>query len=236
VHAAPGPRLPYSVVAGVAPTGSGWLVASAKLRGATFAPDEPRLFDSFREVLDVRPPFQIIVVNVPIGYFDESSAVQRSCDREAQALLEGPSPAQASAPMPAHLFAEIDGDGGRHFAEGDFRLERVREVAREMYPSSQRVVHEGHPDLSFYQLNGYEALRWSSHSDDGRDERRAILERKVAGVARVLDAELAGVVPRELNDVAALLWTARRVFGHSAARLPSEGEWDSKGLRMELVM
>jgi predicted RNase H-like nuclease len=223
------------VVAGVAPTGSGWLVASAKLRGATFAPDEPRLFNSFREVLDARPSFQIIVVDVPIGSFDESSAVQRSCDREAQALLEGLSPTQ-SAPTPAYLFAEFDCNGGRDLAEGDYRLARVREVAREMYPSSQRVVHEGHPELSFYQLNGYEALRWSSHSDDGRDERREILERKVAGVTRVLDAKLLGVVPLELNDVAALLWTARRVFGHSAARLPSKGEWDSEGLRMELVM
>jgi predicted RNase H-like nuclease len=229
VNSQHGPNLPYSVVAGVAPTRSGWLVASAKLRGATFAPDEPRLFDSFRDVLDVRPPFQTIVVDVPIGFFDESSSVPRSCDREAQALLEGSAPAQ-SAPTSAYLFAEIAGIGGRDFAEGDYRL------AREMYPSNQRVVHEGHPDLSFYQLNGYEALRWSRHCDDGRDERRTILERKVSGVSRVLDAKLPGIVARELNDVAVLLWTARRVFGHSAARLPSNGEWDSEGLRMELVM
>ena len=105
-----------------------------------------------------------------------------------------------------------------------------------MLPSSQRVVYEGHPNLSFYQLNDYEVLRSSSESGDVIDERRAILERKVPGVTRVLDAKLPGVLPGELNEVSALLWTARRVFGHSATRLPSEGEWDSRGLRMELVM
>jgi predicted RNase H-like nuclease len=227
--------LPYSVVAGVVPTASGWLIASAKLRGATFAPEEPRLFGSFREVLDVRPPISIVVVNVPIGCSDEPDPTQRSCDREARALLGQRSSATAPSSVRASLPRGID-DDGVHIDGEDFRLERLREVAREMSPSSQRVIHEGHPGLSFYQLNGYEVLRWPSDSDDGRDERRAMLELKVPGVTRILDAKLPGIVPCELIDVAALLWTARRVYGHSAARLPSEGEWDSRGLRMELVM
>ena len=39
-----GPELPYSVVAGVTPCAPGWLVMSAKLNGATFAPELPRVF------------------------------------------------------------------------------------------------------------------------------------------------------------------------------------------------
>ena len=234
MHAAQGPRLPYSLVAGVAPTASGWLVASAKLRGATFAPEEPRLFDAFREVLDDRPSLSIIVVNVPIGSLDAFSTAQRSCDREVQALLKGHSRAPVFAW--ASRVAGSVGDAPALNDESDFRRARRLEVAREMLPSSQRVVYEGHPNLSFYQLNDYEVLRSSSESGDVIDERRAILERKVPGVTRVLDAKLPGVLPGELNEVSALLWTARRVFGHSATRLPSEGEWDSRGLRMELVM
>lgn len=232
---AQGPRLPYSVVAGVAPTELGWLVASAKLRGATFAPEEPRLFDSFREVLDGRPAFTIIVVNVPIGSPDESSPVQRTCDREARALLQGR--VWAGVPSPwTYLPSTIDGDVGTRDGESDFFQARRDEVALEISPSSQRVVYEGHPDLSFYQLNGYEVPSWSHDDLDADDQRRAMLELKIPGVARVLDVEGLGVSPRELIDVAALMWTARRVFGHSAARLPSEGEWDARGLRMELVM
>lgn len=236
MHAAQGPRLPYSLVAGVAPTASGWLIASAKLRGATFAPEEPRLIDSFREVLDDRPSLSIIVVNVPIGSLEAPRTVQRSCDREAQTLLRGRSMARASALTGAFLRAGPERDDRACENERDFRSARCLEVSREMFPSSQRVVFEGNPDLSFYQLNGYEVLPWSSGGDDAGGEHRALLERMVPGVTRVLDAQLPGVLPRELLEVAALLWTARRVFGHSAARLPSEGEWDSRGLRMELVM
>jgi predicted RNase H-like nuclease len=48
--------------------------------------------------------------------------------------------------------------------------------------------------------------------------------------------ELPFVRPKHLNDAAALMWTARRVFGRAARRLPKEAEWDSEGLRMEIVI
>lgn len=56
----------------------------------------------------------------------------------------------------------------------------------------------------------------------------------MAGIDKVLDAAVD--VPRKhLYDVAALLWTARRVHGKAARRIPKEPEWDSEGLRMEIV-
>src|SRR5580698_8949002 len=82
-----GPVLPYSIVAGVMPCAPGWLVASAKLNGATFAPEGPRVFATFTEVLDERPSFSVIALNAPIGYVDESHAGGRTCDRQARALL-----------------------------------------------------------------------------------------------------------------------------------------------------
>jgi hypothetical protein len=37
-------------------------------------------------------------------------------------------------------------------------------------------------------------------------------------------------------DAAALLWTARRIAGRVVARLPADdAEWDTSGLRMEIV-
>ena len=50
-------------------------------------------------------------------------------------------------------------------------------------------------------------------------------------VGRVVE----GVGLRHQLDAMALLWTARRVFGHGARRIPREPEWDSTGLRMEFV-
>jgi predicted RNase H-like nuclease len=109
------------------------------------------------------------------------------------------------------------------------------EVSREMSAYRQRVVYEGNPELSFYQLNGDVPLRQSKKLEDGRDERRVILENKVPNVDKIIDTELDGVPRQHLLDVAALLWTARRVFSRGAKRIPEDAEWDSQGLRMEYV-
>ena len=51
----------------------------------------------------------------------------------------------------------------------------------------------------------------------------------------MLDADLRGVPTSHLYDVAALLWTARRIVAKAATRIPEDPEWDSEGLRKEIV-
>jgi predicted RNase H-like nuclease len=114
-------------------------------------------------------------------------------------------------------------------------LSRYAEVAAEMLPYRQRQVYEAHPELSFYVINADQPLTRSKHSEEGRLERRAILEKRIPGVKRVLDAEVPGVSSAHLYDAAALLWTARRVFAKAATRIPEDPEWDSEGLRKEIV-
>jgi len=55
------------------------------------------------------------------------------------------------------------------------------------------------------------------------------------GIDKVINASIPRVLEKHLLDAAALLWTARRVFGRAAKRLPAEAEWDSEGVRMEIV-
>ena len=63
-----------------------------------------------------------------------------------------------------------------------------------------------------------------------------LLEEKVPGVLRIIDAEdVPGVRLSHLIDAAAMLWSARRIFAKAAIRIPDEPEWDEHGLRMELV-
>ncbi|MGP0031169.1 MAG: DUF429 domain-containing protein [Acidimicrobiales bacterium] len=114
-------------------------------------------------------------------------------------------------------------------------LSRYREVAEEMAPYRQRTIYEVHSDLSFYQLNEERPLRWSKHVEDGLHERRSLLELKVPGVERILDADLPGASLPHLLDAAAFLWTARRIYTHAAIRLPENPEWDQQGLRMEIL-
>jgi predicted RNase H-like nuclease len=114
-------------------------------------------------------------------------------------------------------------------------LRRYREVAAEMAPYRQRTVFEAHPELSFFQINGDVPLRWSKKFEAGLEERRTLLKKRIPGVERVLEAEFDEVPLSHLLDVAAMLWTARRIFARAGTRLPSDPEWDEQGLRMEFV-
>ena len=114
------------------------------------------------------------------------------------------------------------------------RLRHYREFYAEMSPFRQRTVYGGHPELSFYQLNGDVPLRYSKLREEGREERRSLLEQRIQNVRMILDADI-GVPEKHLFDAVALMWTARRVNGKAAKRIPSDAEWDSEGLRTEFV-
>ena len=104
-----------------------------------------------------------------------------------------------------------------------------------MAPFRQRTIYEVNADLSFFQLNEDVPMRWSKYSEKGQEERRALLESKLPGALRIIDAEVPGATPSHLLDAAAILWTARRIFAKAAVRIPREPEWDEQGLRMEIV-
>lgn len=230
-----GPDLPYKVVAGVTPWGKRWVAATAKLAGSTFAPEPPKVYDSFTDVLDERPAFDAIVINAPVGYVERRASGVRACDREARALLGRRGITVRNAPSRAMLLA-IETPSDEHLdVVSAVLLPRYREVALEMSPYRQRMVYEGNPELSFFQLNGNVPLKLSKRNEAGREERRAVLLAKIPGINKIIDTKLDHVPEKHLLDAAALLWSARRVFGHAARRLPEEAVWDSEGLRMELV-
>jgi len=230
-----GPVLPYTVVAGVTPFNDKWLVASAKIGGSTFAPEPPKAYDSFLEVLSEHPAFAVVVVNVPIGFLDTPEMGARTCDRQARALLGRRGTAVHNAPSRAVFEGRVESDQDRLDAVTRTMLPRYREVAAEMSPYRQRVVYEGHPELSFFQLHKDKPLRRSKVATEGKEERRVVLEERIRGSERYLDAKALGLPQRHLYDSFALLWTARRVFGHAAKRIPVDPEWDSEGIRMEIV-
>ena len=229
-----GPNLPYSIVAGVTPCAPGWLVASAKLHGATFAPEPPRVLATFAEVLDERPTFSTIALNAPVGYV-EGVQGGRTCDRLARALLGRRGSTVHNAPTRASLEEEEVVVDDRLDAITNILLRRYREVASEMAPYRQRTVYEVHPELSFFQINADVPLRWSKKTEAGLEERSALLRKRVPGVERILETELEGVQASHMLDAAAILWTARRIFARAGTRIPADPEWDEQGLRMELV-
>jgi predicted RNase H-like nuclease len=230
-----GPELPYSIVAAATPNRGKWLVASAKVQGGTFAPEPPKLYDTFLEVLDERPSFSSVVVYAPVGYRDSKDGGPRTCDIEARQMLGNRGSLIQNAPTLEVLRRGYAVPEDHLDAVTIQRMSAYVEVFKEMSPYRQRQVYEGNPELSFFLLNDFTPLQLSKKTGEGRVERMEILTKKVPNIATVLDAEIPGVSIRNLTDVAAMVATARRVFTKSAKRIPTDGEWDSEGLRMEMV-
>jgi predicted RNase H-like nuclease len=230
-----GPDLPYQVVAGVTPCGRRWLVASAKIAGSNFAPEPPKLYDSFLEVLGERPAFSVVVVNSPIGYMESPHSDRRNCEVEARSMLKRRGATVRKAPARMVLNGSIPYRYGGLDAVSIAMLPRYIEVSAEMSPYRQRTVYEGQPELSFYQLNKDEPLEFSKTSEAGHEERRELLLAKVNGIEKIVTANIKTVRESHLFDASALLWSARRVFARAAKRVPLDPQWDSEGLRMEIV-
>ena len=222
------------------PCPGGWLVAPGRLQGIALYPAPPEVFPTFTEVLDYKPAFQVLAVHAPIGLPAKGLKGGRSCDKEARKLLGWPrSGAVPSAPTRKSLAA-------KNFTKA-YRANRglsavtwsqfkwFRELDLEMEPYWQRNVFEVHPELSFYQLNEDEPMQFSKRTDKGQLERRILLEEKLKGIERVLDAHVRKARPWHLIDAAACLWTARRIAARAVARVPEIPEWDDEGLRMEIL-
>lgn len=228
-----GPELPYQVIAGVVPSNSGWLVASCKIAGVTLSIEEPMIFDNFAEVLDYKPAFSVIGVHAPIGFLDEATPKGRECDQLAREML-GPRRGASirSAPSRALLRGEVD--SGVDAVTG-ILLHHYRELSEEIAPYRQRTVYSVEPELTFYELNHDKPLQYSKRSEYGREERKALLFGRLDQVDRILCAELPRVKESRLIDVAACMWSARRIFAKIGHRIPENPEWDSEGLRMEII-
>lgn len=238
-----GPKLPYSIVGGVTPWGDNWVVATARIIGATFVPELPRVFETFLSIFEDRPSITVMAINAPVGYRNTASEGLRTCEIDAKALLGPRSRSVRRAPSREAL------DKGHQWPDGVLdavtatMLPKYREVADEMMSYRQRVAYEGHPELAFYQLNGEVPMVYAKSRQEGIDERRALLLRKVPGIETIINArdnkELEPIVRQipevHLLDVAALLWTGRRAFGKAATRIPYEAEWDTEGLRTEII-
>jgi predicted RNase H-like nuclease len=190
---------------------------------------------NFVDVVDQRPSFAVIALNAPVGYLAATRAGGRTCDKEARMLLGHRGSSIKSAPVRPTSQPDLDLIPDDLDAISLTLLARYREVAREMAPYRQRTIYEANSELSFFQLNEGVPLKWTKHSEKGLAERVSVLEARMVEAQRITEADVPGASISHLLDVAAVLWTARRVFARAAIRIPADPEWDEDGLRMELV-
>jgi predicted RNase H-like nuclease len=231
-----GAQLPYQTLAGVVPCPGGWFVAGAKLQGITVSPEAPQVFRTLLDILDYKPAFQIISLAAPIGLLDEPVPGGRHCDRDARRLIGWPRNGAIVSPPARSVLRDLaKGVDVSLSAIGRRLASRFAEVDENIQPYWQRTVFEVHPELSFFQLNEDQPLHYSKHTQVGVDERTALLKARLPGVERILGTRVRGAKPAHHVDGAVCLWTARRIAARAVSRLPEDPEWDSAGLRMEIV-
>ena len=235
------PPLPYKPIAGAVPCPGGWLVLPARLLGVTLVPEEPFVVEVLVDLLDYRPSFVNIVINIPIGLPETPFGGYRACDKDARAMIGWPRrmdiprvPSREA--LYAHSFEQA------HLAEPwltplNYRRFRwIREADQEIQPYHQRRVFSANPDLSFLMVNGERATSTSSFWKDGPIERLALMQERLPGLRTIANgAAPKGASLRHVLNAAGLLWTSRRIAGRAITRLPRDPEWDEQGRRMELV-
>ena len=228
-----GAPLPYRPLAGVEPCPDGWFVVSGKLQGVSLFPEPPQVLPTISDVLDSRPPYDIVALHAPIGLPSERTPGGRACDREARKLLGVRRGAAVSAPPTRSVVFDVSGEGLSAVVRA--QLARIREVQRDVASYHQRTVFEVHPELGFYQLNDDQPLKFGKRTHLGIDERLGLLRARMPGLERVLDNIPDGIKLPTVLDACVDLWTARRIAARAVARLPEVPEWNEDGLRMEFV-
>ena len=218
------------VIAGVDGCRDGWIIVSEISDGLTTI----EVASDFQQILHR----DLVVVDIPIGLLEKGI---RLADQEARRLLGRRGCCVFTAPLRPMLTC-LDYDEARNCRlgiEGKALtkqawaiIPKIIEVDRLLTPESQSRVKEGHPEVSFAQLNGGKALTLSKHCEEGRCERLALLRKHFSGLASELQKHTQ--IAEDLIDACVMLWTARRVRDGHAVALPERAPRDIRGLLMQI--
>jgi predicted RNase H-like nuclease len=205
------------------------------------------LFPSFAEMVDQVPGRAVIAVDIPIGLPEAGS---RACDVEARkALGRGRGSSVFTPPLRPALAApsweaasQITKQvSGRGLTRQSWALApRIREVDAVLAarPDLRSRIREVHPELSFWAWNDGRAMAASKRADDGRRERRQLVDATFG--AATYDT-IRDKLPRkdvaddDILDAFAALWTAGRIGAGEARTLPDAPPRDGAGRPMEIV-
>lgn len=234
-------KLPYKILGGVVPCPGGWLIAPARLAGVTVVGDELEVVTSLLDVLEYKPKFDAAAIYATIGFSDEPAGPYRPCDEEARELVGWPRMV-AIRPVPSrralHAATRDEAISIEPWLTRDDlrRFKWMRECEREFQPFHQRNYFAAHPDLTFTQMNNDEPLTTSPYQQQGVLQRVNLIRDKMPGLEEFVSrTPPAGAAQVHVLQATGLLWTARRAAGRAMNRLPRDPEWDSAGMRMELV-
>jgi len=204
-----------------------------------------RLFGSFEELWDELSGADPILVDVPIGLRNDGEP--RDCDTEARRRVRRgvvfPTPSRPAVYEDVYEAAKETNErvtGGKSLSRQTWNIcPLIREV--DEFLDDRREAHgtvrESHPELCLWSLNGGETVGSSKKTDDGYEERVAVLERHEPRAREALaDATDAlsdepGVARDDVVDALALAVSA----GYETETVPEDPPADGRGLRVSIT-
>lgn len=203
-----------------------------------------RVVNSFRDLLVLDEAPQVLAIDIPIGLPEVTMPGGRACEREARRVLGrkassvfsalGRSTLKASSRIEADALSRQSGGTGVG-AQAWGLAAKLREADEAMTPERQSIVHEVHPEVSFWMMNGRVPMSASKKLPAGAQAR---IEALVQGGFR---REFVEQHPSTLKigrddflDACAGAWTARRIATAGAGRIPALRESDARGLDMAI--
>ena len=225
------------MLAGVDGCKGGWVLVAEDQAGARTIQRVPTIGD-----IIAADGIELAIVDIPIGLMDDQP---RAADREARRFLGArgccvfPAPYRSvvrasTYPEACALRERIDGKRMSQQAFGI--LAKIREVDSTISPDLQSRVREGHPEVTFAVLEGGTAVPTPKKTRSGQEQRRSLLQAHFPELAEMERKSLPkGASMDDLLDAYAMLWTARRVRQGVHLTLPSAPQFDSRGLRAEIV-
>jgi predicted RNase H-like nuclease len=199
-----------------------------------------KLHRSFAEIL--HEDACIIAVDMPVGLPVQSG---RKAEREARKGLGARQSSLFSIPCRAAVM-EPDyrracainlehSDPPRKIAKQSFHLfPKIREIDTLMSPALQTRVHEVHPEVAFWIMNGSTSVPLAKKHEHGSNLRRKLL---ADNGFPITDLPLADYLRKDVGiddliDACACAWVARRILQGKAMVFPDKPERDEKGLQM----
>jgi len=247
------PRPRSFQVAGVDGCKAGWFVAVVSAMevgtGASttcvYALQEFWVAHTFNEILPKIKQFELVCVDIPIGLSDGNRP--RECDLAARKILRGKRASSVfPAPIRQCLWAKdyetaskicFERSGKKLNRQSFALLEKIRRVDDLMTLALQRQVREIHPEISFWALNNQKPMQYSKKRLIGLKERMKLLVPIFSGIEKIVaDARKPKEVePDDILDALVAAWTAGQTVIGKAETLPQNPEFDSKGLRVEIL-
>lgn len=236
------PHEPY--VLGVDGCRAGWAVTRLNLYDNICS---GFIVDSFDQLLGDARDAAMIIVDMPIGLADKG---KRACEIQARELLKPLRHASVFSsprrPMldfdayeKANAWGKAQGPAGGLSKQAWMITPKIREIDRAITPAAQKRLGEGHPEVAFLRLNNGAPCSYPKRTEEGQQQRLALLLAAGISNAETLYESLRQEVGRkniardDVFDACALALTAKARLEGGAIHL-SDGKRDARGLVMEI--